>query len=99
MVGYGQFCSVARAVDVVGGRWTLLIARERLCGSRAARLSGATTVATKRVVGPAYAPPPYHLVSDVSSPTFDTLKACATSDSGKEALAHAKSISSGARRP
>ena len=34
MVGYGQFCSVARAHEVLGGRWTLLIVRELLCGSR-----------------------------------------------------------------
>src|SRR6201992_3160252 len=27
---YGQYCSVARALDVVGDRWTLLIARELL---------------------------------------------------------------------
>jgi uncharacterized protein (TIGR02118 family) len=58
------------------------------------KLEGATGVATKRVVGPAFAPPPYHLISDVSFPTIDALKACATS-SGKEALAHAASISTG----
>ena len=34
MTGYGQFCSMARAHEVLGGRWTLLIAREILCGSR-----------------------------------------------------------------
>src|SRR5216684_7183692 len=34
MVGYGQFCSVARAHEVLGGRWTLLVVRELLCGSR-----------------------------------------------------------------
>ncbi|GIL41320.1 winged helix-turn-helix transcriptional regulator [Roseiterribacter gracilis] len=34
MAGYGQFCSVARAHDLLGGRWTLLIVRELLCGSR-----------------------------------------------------------------
>ena len=28
MPGYGQFCSVARAHEVLGGRWTLLIVRE-----------------------------------------------------------------------
>jgi len=28
MRSYGQFCSVARALDVVGDRWTLLIIRE-----------------------------------------------------------------------
>src|SRR5689334_24958576 len=34
MAGYGQFCAVARAHEVLGGRWTLLIVRELLCGSR-----------------------------------------------------------------
>src|SRR5216683_1042813 len=30
MRNYGQYCSIARALDVVGDRWTLLIARELL---------------------------------------------------------------------
>ena len=34
MKRYGQFCSVARALDLLGERWTLLIVRELLCGSR-----------------------------------------------------------------
>lgn len=34
MTGYGQFCAVARANDVLGGRWTLLVVRELLSGSR-----------------------------------------------------------------
>jgi hypothetical protein len=34
------------------------------------RLEGAIGVKTKRVVGPAFAPPPYHLMSDVSFPTL-----------------------------
>src|SRR3954447_10537663 len=34
MTGYGQFCSMARAHEVLGGRGTLLIVREILCGSR-----------------------------------------------------------------
>ena len=33
MAGYGQFCSVARAHEVLGGRWTLLVVRELLCGA------------------------------------------------------------------
>nr|WP_198151625.1 helix-turn-helix domain-containing protein [Kibdelosporangium sp. MJ126-NF4] len=33
MNGYGQFCAVARALDVVGQRWTLLIVRELLPGA------------------------------------------------------------------
>lgn len=34
MANYGQFCSIARAHEVLGGRWTLLIVREILCGSQ-----------------------------------------------------------------
>jgi DNA-binding HxlR family transcriptional regulator len=34
MKGYGQFCSIARALDVLGERWSLLIVRELLCDSR-----------------------------------------------------------------
>lgn len=34
MTGYGQFCAMARAHETLGGRWTLLIVREILCGSR-----------------------------------------------------------------
>ncbi len=59
------------------------------------KLAGATSVETKRVVGPASAQPPYHLVSDITFPSIDALKACAMSDDGKAALQHAASISSG----
>lgn len=31
---YGQFCGLARALDVVGERWTLLIVRDLLLGAR-----------------------------------------------------------------
>lgn len=31
---YGQYCALARALDVVGGRWTLLIVRELWPGPR-----------------------------------------------------------------
>lgn len=34
MADYGQFCSVARAHEAIGGRWTLLVVRELLSGSR-----------------------------------------------------------------
>lgn len=34
MTNYGQFCAIARALDLLGERWTLLIVRELLCGSR-----------------------------------------------------------------
>lgn len=33
-VGYGQFCTVARGAEVLCERWTPLVVRELLCGSR-----------------------------------------------------------------
>jgi DNA-binding HxlR family transcriptional regulator len=33
MKSYGQFCSVARALDLLGERWTLLVVRELFSGS------------------------------------------------------------------
>ncbi|MBO4272912.1 MULTISPECIES: winged helix-turn-helix transcriptional regulator [Microbispora] len=33
MNGYGQFCAVARALELLGERWTLLIVRELLLGA------------------------------------------------------------------
>lgn len=33
MAGYGQFCPVAQALEIVGERWTLLVVRELLCGN------------------------------------------------------------------
>ncbi len=31
---YGQFCTVARAVEVIGNHWTPLVVRELLCGGK-----------------------------------------------------------------
>src|ERR1700683_3283054 len=31
---YGQYCAIARGLDIVGDRWTLLIVRELLTGPR-----------------------------------------------------------------
>lgn len=33
MTGYGQFCAVARALEVLGERWSLLIVRELMLGA------------------------------------------------------------------
>lgn len=33
MKAYGQFCSIAKALEIIGARWTLLILRELICGS------------------------------------------------------------------
>ena len=34
MNGYGQFCPVAKAAEILTERWTLLVLRELLFGSR-----------------------------------------------------------------
>ncbi|NBC47384.1 MAG: transcriptional regulator [Gammaproteobacteria bacterium] len=34
MSGYAQFCPIAKATEVLGQRWMLLVLRELLCGSR-----------------------------------------------------------------
>ena len=34
MKGYGQFCPVAKAAEIVAERWTPLVLRELVCGSR-----------------------------------------------------------------
>jgi uncharacterized protein (TIGR02118 family) len=59
------------------------------------RLEGATGVVSKRVAASRGAPGSYYAVSDVSFPTLGALQECAGSVRGKEALAHAASISTG----
>jgi uncharacterized protein (TIGR02118 family) len=60
-----------------------------------ARLGGATGVVSKRVAVPSGERAPFYAISDVTFPTLDALQACARSQGGKEALAHAASISTG----
>jgi uncharacterized protein (TIGR02118 family) len=59
------------------------------------RLEGATQVVSKRVTSSKGAPPSYYAISDVSFPSLAVLQECAGSARGKEALAHAASISTG----
>ena len=33
MKGYGQFCPVAKAAEIVGERWSILVIRELAAGS------------------------------------------------------------------
>ena len=57
--------------------------------------AGATGVVSKRVASAGADRLPYHVISDVSFPSLKALQACAGSEGGKEALAHAASISTG----
>lgn len=59
------------------------------------RLVGATGVTTKRVLGAPGGNPFAHMISFVSFPNAETAKQCAQSEGGRQALAHAASISTG----
>jgi uncharacterized protein (TIGR02118 family) len=59
------------------------------------RLEGATGVSSKRVAASRGAPASYYAISDVSFPSLGALQECAGSTRGREALAHAASISTG----
>ncbi len=59
------------------------------------RLKGATSVVSKRAAAAPGERPAFHAISDVTFPTMEALQACAASAGGKEALAHAASISTG----
>ncbi len=69
--------------------------REEHLPYAAPRLMGATGVVSKRVASTPGERPPYHAISDVSFPSLEVLQRCAASPGGKEALAHAASISTG----
>jgi uncharacterized protein (TIGR02118 family) len=57
--------------------------------------AGATKVVTRRVHGSPAGAPVVHAISEVTFPSLAAAQACAASSGGKEALAHAASISSG----
>ena len=57
--------------------------------------AGATGVETKRVLGAPDGAPFAHRISFIAFPSAEAAKAAAQSKSGKEALAHAASISTG----
>ena len=50
---YGQYCTVARALDVVGERWTLLLVRELLTGPKRFKdlLEGLSGIGTNLLAG------------------------------------------------
>ena len=69
--------------------------REEHLPYAAPRLKGATGVVSKRVTVAPGQSPLYHAISDVTFPSLEALRTCAASAGGKEALAHARSISTG----
>ena len=48
MGAYGQFCPVAKAMELLDERWTMLVIRELLEGSRTSTPSSAACRASRR---------------------------------------------------
>jgi uncharacterized protein (TIGR02118 family) len=60
-----------------------------------AKLSGKTKIVATKILGSPQGLSPFHRVAEVYFPSMQALEACAASEGGKEALAHAVKISSG----
>ena len=60
-----------------------------------AKLGGKTKIVATRVLASPQGVPPFYRIAEVYFPSMQALEACAASDGGKEALAHAVKISSG----
>ena len=60
-----------------------------------AKLGGKSKIVATKILGSPQGTPPYYRVAEVYFPSIQALEACAASEGGKEALAHAVKISSG----
>ena len=60
-----------------------------------AKLRGKTKIVATKILGSPQGIPPFYRIAEVHFPSMQALEACAVSDGGKEALAHAVKISSG----
>ena len=61
----------------------------------AEKLVGKSKMVGTRVLGSPQGAPPFYRIVEVHFPSMAALETCATSDGGKETLAHAVQISSG----
>src|SRR5258708_28079877 len=60
-----------------------------------AKLDGKTKMVATKILGSPQGTAPFYRVAEVYFPSMQALEACAASEGGKEALAHAVKISSG----
>ena len=60
-----------------------------------AKLRGKTKIVATKILGSPQGIPPFYRIAEVHFSSMQALEACAASDGGKEALAHAVKISSG----
>ena len=61
-----------------------------------AKLAGKTKIVASKIVGSPQGIPPFHRIAEIHFPSMEALQACAASDSGKQTIANAVAISSGA---
>lgn len=60
-----------------------------------AKLGGKTKIVATKILGSPQGIPPFYRIVEVYFPSMQALEACAASEGGREALAHAVKISSG----
>jgi uncharacterized protein (TIGR02118 family) len=60
-----------------------------------AKLGGKTKIVATKILGSPQGTPPFYRIAEVYFPSMQDLEACAASEGGKEALAHAVKIASG----
>ena len=60
-----------------------------------AKLTGKTKIVATKILGSPQGTPPFYRIAEVYFPSMQALEACAASEGGKEALAHAEKFSSG----
>src|SRR5260221_12864043 len=60
-----------------------------------AKLGGKTKMVTTKILGSPQGTAPFYRIAEVYFPSMQALEACAASEGGKEALAHAAKISCG----
>jgi uncharacterized protein (TIGR02118 family) len=61
----------------------------------AQKLEGKTKIVASKVIGSPRGTAPHYRIVEIHFPSMEALEACASSAGGKEALAHAKQVSSG----
>ena len=60
-----------------------------------AKLGGKTKIVATKILGSPQGVPPFYRIAEAYFPSMQALEACAGSEDGKEALAHAVKISTG----
>ena len=63
-----------------------------------AKLVGKTKMVATKILGSPQGAAPFYRIAEVYFPSMQALEACAASEGGKEALAHAVKISAGGER-